>query len=255
MGMLVDGRWTDKPFPTDASGRFVRDESGFRDRITADGSSGFPAEPGRYHLYVAHACPWAHRALMARVLKRLEGAIGVSWVEPLMLEDGWVFGPGGDDLYGLPALRDLYLKAKPRMTGRVTVPVLWDRVRETIVSNESSEILRMLNDAFAGTADDTVDLYPEGRRDEIDALNDRIYGTVNNGVYRAGFATSQDAYDEAVTALFATLDDLEARLGERRLLAGGEAPSEADWRLFTTLQRFDPVYAIHFKCSVKRIAD
>ena len=254
MGMLVEGRWTRATFPTDGSGRFVRADSAFRDRVVADPRARFPAAAGRYRLYVAHACPWAHRALIGRALKGLEAAIPVSFVEPLMGEDGWRFGAAGDDRYGLPFLRDLYVKAKPDYTGRVTVPVLWDTVEETIVSNESSEILRMLNDAFGGVGTAGGDLYPAPHRDEIDRLNARIYDTVNNGVYRCGFATSQAAYDEAFDSLFATLDELDARLGRQRWLVG-TTPTEADWRLFTTLLRFDPVYYVHFKCNLRRIVD
>jgi len=255
MGLLVEGRWVDRWYETDKSGgRFQRPETVFRDRVTADGASGFPAEAGRYHLYVAHACPWAHRTILFRKLKRLEQAISLSFVEPLMLEGGWTFGPGGDPLHGSRFLHEIYTRAKADYTGRVTVPVLWDRVRETIVSNESAEIIRMLNGAFDAFGDAELDFYPPALRAEIDAVNARVYERVNNGVYRAGFATSQDAYEEAFDALFATLDELDARLGERRWLVGGRI-TEADWRLFTTLVRFDAVYVGHFKCNRRRIAD
>ena len=255
MGRLIEGVWhpTDH-FPT-RDGRFQRTETSFRHSITADGSSGFPAERGRYHLYVSLACPWAHRTLIVRALKGLDEAIPVSVVHPVMADDGWTFGefPGStpDAVNRSRFLREIYLLAKPDYTGRVTVPVLWDKLRKTIVSNESAEILRMFNDAFAGKG---PDLYPAALRDEIDAINRPIYETVNNGVYKCGFARSQAAYDEAFEALFATLDHLEERLSTRRYLVGTQQ-TEADWRLFTTLLRFDPVYFGHFKCNRRRLVD
>ncbi|MDH3262980.1 MAG: glutathione S-transferase family protein [Paracoccaceae bacterium] len=262
MGQLVDGKWYDTG---STEGRFVRTTAKFRNWITPDGApgpsgaGGFPAETGRYHLYVANACPWAHRTLIFRVLKGLRLHIGVSVVHPDMGSDGWTFatdfpGTTGDVLYGLGFLRDLYLKADPHASGRVTVPVLWDARRETVVSNESSEIIRMFNSAFDGLTGNRLDFWPEALRPEIEAVNTRIYDTVNNGVYKAGFATTQAAYDEAVTALFDTLDWLDGRLSGRRYLMG-ERITEADWRLFTTLVRFDAVYHGHFKCARRRLVD
>ncbi|MCL5775524.1 glutathione S-transferase family protein [Limibaculum sp. FT325] len=266
MGLLVEGEWRDQWYDTGKSGgRFVRDTAKFRNWVTPDGApgpsgeGGFAAESGRYHLYVSHACPWAHRTLIFRRLKDLEAHVGFSVVHPLMKADGWTFatdfdGATGDTLMGKRFLRDVYLAANPTASGRVTVPVLWDRERATIVSNESSEIIRMFNSAFDGITGNRLDFYPEALRGEIDQLNERIYDTVNNGVYKAGFATTQGAYDEAVSALFETLDALDARLATRRYLAG-ERLTEADWRLFTTLIRFDAVYVGHFKCNIRRIAD
>lgn len=264
MGLLVDGKWHDRWYDTSSSGRFERSQSQWRDWITVDGkpaegrSRGFKAEPNRYHLYVSLACPWAHRTLIFRVLKKLEKAISVSIVHHLMLENGWTFlpedGATGDTLYGLDFLHQIYTKADPAYSGRVTVPVLWDRKEQTIVSNESSEIIRMLNSAFDEWGDSTVDFYPQALRAEIDAVNEEVYGAVNNGVYRAGFATSQAAYEEAFADLFATLDRLETRLSRQRYLVGDRL-TEADWRLFTTLVRFDPVYVGHFKCNLRRIGD
>jgi glutathionyl-hydroquinone reductase len=265
MGLLVDGAWQDKWYDTRSSGgRFVRSKSVFRNWVTPDGrpgpsgEGGFPAEPGRYHLYVSLACPWAHRTLIFRKLKGLSSMIEVSVVHWHMGEQGWTFetGPGatGDRLHGLSLLHQIYTRAKPDYSGRVTVPVLWDRERQTIVSNESSEIIRMFNSAFDGVGADGPDFYPERLRDEIDRVNGKVYENVNNGVYRSGFATSQEAYEEAVTALFATLDELDGLLGERRYIAGGQI-TEADWRLFTTLLRFDPVYVGHFKCNLRRLVD
>lgn len=266
MGHLVDGQWQDTWYDTKSTGgKFVRSTAKFRNWITADGSAGpsgeggFPAESGRYHLYVSMACPWAHRTLIFRALKGLEPHIDISVVHPDMLSDGWTFetdghGATGDTLYGLPFARDLYIKADPQVSGRVTVPILWDKTRETIVSNESSEIIRMLNSAFNGLTGDTQDFYPEDLRPEIDAVNARVYDDINNGVYKSGFATTQEAYDTAVTALFAALDWVEARLSTRRYLTGDQI-TEADWRLFTTLVRFDPVYHLHFKCNRRRIVD
>jgi glutathionyl-hydroquinone reductase len=265
MGLLVDGKWQDQWYDTRSTGgRFVRSKSAFRNWVTADGrpgpsgEGGFAAEPGRYHLYVALACPWAHRTLIFRKLKGLAPMIDVSVVHWHMGEQGWSFetGPGatGDKLHGLRYLHQIYTRAKPDYSGRVTVPVLWDKQRGTIVSNESSEIIRMFNRAFDGVGADGPDFYPEALRAEIDRLNNKVYENVNNGVYRAGFATSQEAYEEAVTALFETLDELDALLGRRRYLAGDRI-TEADWRLFTTLLRFDPVYVGHFKCNLRRLVD
>jgi glutathionyl-hydroquinone reductase len=266
MGHLIDGVWSDAWYDTAKSGgRFERTTAGFRNWITTDGTpgpsgtGGFPAEAGRYHLYLAYACPWAHRTLIFRALKGLEDLIGVSVVHPDMLRDGWTFdqdfdGATGDRLYGLPFLRDIYTTAEPTVSGRVTVPVLWDRERETIVSNESSEIIRMFNSAFDGITGNTDDYWPQSLREEIDEVNARVYETVNNGVYRAGFATTQAAYDEAATALFDSLDWLEDRLSDSRYLVGDRA-TEADWRLATTLFRFDSVYHLHFKCNRRRLID
>lgn len=265
MGLLVDGKWHDRWYDTSSSGgRFERSQSQWRDWITVDGtpaegrSRGFKAEPGRYHLYVSLACPWAHRTLIFRTLKKLEKVISVSVVNHLMLENGWTFqiedGATGDTLYGLDFLHQIYTKADPAYSGRVTVPVLWDKKEQTIVSNESSEIIRMLNSAFDAWGDAAVDFYPPALRSEIDAVNAQVYGAVNNGVYRAGFATNQAAYDEAFGELFTALDSLEARLSRQRYLVGDHI-TEADWRLFTTLVRFDPVYVGHFKCNLRRIAD
>ncbi|WP_160008239.1 glutathione S-transferase family protein [Rhizobium sp. 18055] len=265
MGMLVDGVWQDVWYDTkETKGHFKRAASQFRNWITADGSAGptgsggFKAEAGRYHLYVSLACPWAHRTLIFRKLKKLEELISVSVVDPLMLEKGWEFkvggGATGDLLFGTKALSDIYVKADPHYSGRVTVPVLWDTKTNTIVSNESSEIIRMFNTAFNGLTGSTADFYPEELRTDIDDLNAVIYDTVNNGVYKAGFATAQDAYSQSVAKLFETLDMLEERLGKDRYLFGSRV-TEADWRLFTTLVRFDPVYVGHFKCNIRRIAD
>lgn len=265
MGMLVDGVWKDVWYDTEKTkGRFQRQDSRFRNWVTADGSAGptgdggFKAEAGRYHLIVSYACPWAHRTLIVRRLKKLEPLISLSVVDPLMLERGWEFknrdGGTADPLFGAQTLAEIYVKADPQFTGRVTVPVLWDKAQGRIVSNESAEIIRMFNSAFDDLTGSTLDLYPADLRAEIDALNARIYDAVNNGVYKAGFATRQDAYEEAVTALFAMLDELEARLSTRRYLMG-DRQTEADWRLFTTLVRFDAVYVGHFKCNIRRIAD
>lgn len=266
MGQLVDGQWHDTWYDTKSTGgAFKRTTAGFRNWITADGSAGlsgeggFAAEAGRYHLYVSHACPWAHRTLIFRKLKGLEDLIDVSVVHPDMLSDGWTFEPDahgatGDKLYGLPFARDIYIKADPSVSGRVTVPILWDRKRETIVSNESAEIIRMFNSAFDGLTGNNLDFWPEALRGEIEEVNTRVYSNVNNGVYKAGFATSQDAYEAAVIPLFETLDWLESRLSQNRYLLG-DTLTEADWRLFTTLVRFDPVYHLHFKCNRARIVD
>ncbi len=255
MGKLVEGVWRDEGYGTGKTGgRFVRWDSPFRNWITADGGGGFKAEAGRYHLYLSWACPWAHRTLIFRKLKKLEGAISVSFVEPLMMDRGWTFGSGGDPLFGSECLYEIYLKAKPGFSGRVTVPVLWDKQQQTIVNNESSEIIRMLNSAFDAFGDSSLDFYPLALRKDIDAINEDVYERVNNGVYRAGFATTQEAYEEAFDGLFAALDSLEDRLSRQRYLVGNQI-TEADWRLFTTLVRFDCVYVGHFKCNLRRIVD
>jgi putative glutathione S-transferase len=265
MGLLVDGQWQDQWYDTKTSGgRFERSAAQFRNWVTADGSpglsgsGGFAAAPGRYHLYVSLACPWAHRTLIFRKLKGLESMIDVSVVHWHMADQGWTFAiddaATGDRLHGLGHLHALYTRAKPDYSGRVTVPVLWDKQRETVASNESSEIIRMFNTAFDDIGAMAGDYYPESLRPEIDAVNERVYDTVNNGVYKAGFATTQDAYEEAVTALFASLDWLEERLSRQRYLVADRL-TEADWRLFTTLVRFDPVYVGHFKCNLRRIVD
>ncbi len=265
MGKMIDGVWHAAKVTEDSSdGTFQRKESGFRDWITADGSPGpdgqraRPAAPGRYHLYVSYACPWAHRALILRALKGLEEAIGVSVVDPVMRDDGWTFGRDhggtGDPLHDSRFLWQLYARARPGYTGKVTVPVLWDRETDTIVSNESAEIIRMLNTAFDHLAAAPGDLYPTEHRAAIDAINADVYDHVNNGVYKAGFATTQQAYENAVRPLFATLDALDARLATRDWLVG-DAMTEADVRLFTTLLRFDAVYHGHFKCNLRRIQD
>ncbi|MBE1208217.1 glutathione S-transferase family protein [Aminobacter carboxidus] len=265
MGLLVEGKWQDRWYDTKSTGgKFVRSHAQWRDFVTADGkpaagrTRGFKAEPGRYHLYVSLACPWAHRTLIFRALKKLEDIISVSVVHHYMGENGWTFraedGATGDTLYGLDYLHQIYTMADPTYSGRVTVPVLWDRQEKTIVSNESSEIIRMLNSAFDAWGDASVDFYPDALRGEIDAVNDLVYPSINNGVYRAGFATTQGAYEEAFNELFAALDTLEDRLSRQRYLVGNTL-TEADWRLFTTLVRFDPVYVGHFKTNLRRIAD
>ena len=265
MGLLIDGKWHDQWYDTGASGgRFIRSESQFRNWITADGSpgpsgeGGFKAEPGRYHLYVSLACPWAHRTLIMRALKGLEDMISISAVHWLMREDGWTFadGPGvvADTLNDARLLHQVYTAAQPDYSGRVTVPILWDKQRRAIVNNESSEIIRMLTRAFDEVGAKPGDYYPAALRAEIDAVNTRVYDGFNNGVYKAGFATSQAAYDEAVAGVFETLDWLEDRLGRQRYLVGGQL-TEADIRLFTTLVRFDEVYHGHFKCNRARIVD
>jgi len=264
MGMLVDGQWTTEGYRYSGSGAFRRDESRFRNWVTADGApgpsgaGGFAAEPGRYHLYVSLACPWAHRTLIMRRLKGLEEAIGVSVVHWLMLENGWTFEPGPgvipDTVNGCRHLYELYQKADREATTRVTVPVLWDKQRETIVSNESAEIIRMLDSAFEACGARGCEYYPEPLRPAIDEINARVYETLNNGVYRCGFARTQAAYVEAVGPLFETLDWLEARLSAQRYVAG-DTLTEADWRLFTTLVRFDAVYHGHFKCNLRRLMD
>lgn len=266
MGQLVDGKWQDVWYDTKSTGgAFKRTTAAFRNWITADGSAGpsgeggFKAESGRYHLYVSYACPWAHRALVFRQIKGLNDHITISAVHPDMLSDGWTFetddhGATGDSLYGLSFARDIYLKADPQISGRVTVPILWDKQRETIVSNESSEIIRMFNSAFDELTGNTDDYWPQAERDAIEIVNARIYDTVNNGVYKSGFATTQDAYDAAVVPLFESLDHIETILAESRYLMGDHI-TEADWRLWTTLIRFDMVYHQHFKCNRKRIVD
>ena len=266
MGQLVDGHWQDVWYDTKTSGgKFVRKDAGFRNWITADGAAGpsgeagFAAASGRYHLYVSYACPWAHRTLVFRALKGLTDHISVSVVHPDMLSDGWTFetddhGATGDTLFNHAFARDIYVRADPGMTGRVTVPILWDKERGTIVSNESSEIIRMFNAAFNDITGNHDDYWPDHMRDDIEAVNARVYDTINNGVYKAGFATTQAAYDAAVGPLFDSLDWLEDRLSTSRYLMG-DAITEADWRLWTTLLRFDPVYHLHFKCNRNRIVD
>ncbi|WP_447749655.1 glutathione S-transferase family protein [Pseudomonas nicosulfuronedens] len=264
MGQLIDGRWQDQWYDTSKDGRFQRENAQRRNWITADGQpgptgeGGFRAEAGRYHLYVSLACPWAHRTLIYRQLKGLESLIDVSVVSWLMLEDGWTFdkalGSTGDQLDSLDFLHQRYTRDDAHYTGRVTVPLLWDKHEQRIVSNESAEIIRMFNSAFDGITGNTLDLYPEPLRAQVNELNERIYPVVNNGVYRAGFATTQDAYEEAFKTLFNELDWLEERLSKQRYLAG-EYLTEADVRLFTTLIRFDAVYHGHFKCNLRRLAD
>ncbi len=255
MGMLVDGKWVvDGPDPRHKAGAFQRADTQFRDWITVDGGSDYPAEAGRYHLYVSNACPWAHRTLIFRKLKGLEAAISVSYVAPLMLEDGWTLAEGADPVAGFRCMHQVYALARPDYTGRASVPVLWDKRRGTIVNNESSEIIRMFNSAFDGIGAGGTDYYPADLRAEIDAVNQRIYTTLNNGVYKSGFATDQAVYEETFDALFDTLDWLEGRLAGHRYLVGDRL-TEADWRLFTTLVRFDAVYYGHFKCNLRRIVD
>ncbi|MEM9048054.1 MAG: glutathione S-transferase family protein [Pseudomonadota bacterium] len=266
MGQLVDGVWETGWYDTKASdGRFVRSTTTFRNWITPDGApgptgeGGFAAASGRYHLYVSYACPWAHRTLIFRAIKDLTPHITVDVVHPDMLSDGWTFATGfdgatGDGLLGTKFLREVYTAADPGISGRVTVPVLWDKTRATIVSNESSEIIRMFNSAFNDLTGNRADFHPHPLHSAIDAINDRIYETVNNGVYRSGFASTQAAYDEAVRALFDTLDWLEDRLAGQRYLTGPQI-TEADWRLLPTLLRFDPVYHGHFKCNRRRLVD
>jgi putative glutathione S-transferase len=263
MGVLIEGKWVDGELPqeTGPGGEFMRADSRFRDRITADGSSGYKAEPGRYHLYVSHGCPWAHRTLIYRSVKKLEDAITVSHSVPGLRKQGWTFEADPafpdctpDTVNGFHYLHEAYTATDPRYTGKVTVPTLWDKKRRRIVNNESPDIIRMLNSEFAGIAGDDTDFYPEPLRAEIDRVNDVVYANVNNGVYRCGFARSQSAYEAAYDALFATLDDLEARLSRQRYLVGGRI-TEADWRLFPTLVRFDVAYFSLFRCNRQRIAD
>ena len=263
MGLMIDGIWKDQWYDTDASkGEFVRENSRFRDWVTKDGrlgpdsSQGYPPETDRYHLYVSLACPWAHRTLIMRSLKKLQQLIPVSTVKPEMLEHGWELGGSGsaceDSVNGFQYLHQLYMAANPKYTGRVTVPVLWDKKNRTIVSNESSEIIRMFNSSFNAFSDVSFDYYPETLRPEIDEINEYVYQYVNNGVYRCGFATTQIAYEEAFSDLFKALDELDRRLSSQRYLVGSQI-TEADWRLFTTLVRFDAVYYGHFKCNKKHI--
>ncbi len=265
MGLLVEGQWRADWYDTEANeGEFKREDAGFRDWVATDdmavpdGVDRFPPQPNRYHLFVSYACPWAHRTLIFRELKGLQSLIGVSVVDPEMLDNGWTFSrqfPGNEDpLHESTRLYQLYQRARPNYTGRVTVPVLWDRERNTIVSNESADIIRMFNGAFDAQTGNRFDFYPKALRKDIDAINARVYENVNNGVYRAGFATRQSPYEKAFTALFETLDALETLLGRQRYLVGDRL-TEADWRLFTTLIRFDAVYVGHFKCNRNRIAD
>ncbi len=261
MGFLLEGVWRDDWYDTEKTGgRFVRQDSAFRNWVTADGGpgpsgkGGFTAEAGRYHLYVSLACPWAHRTLIYRKLKGLEDAIGVSVVNPMWREFGWTLDEGADPVNAKRFLYEIYAKSKPDYVGRVTVPVLWDKKTRAIVNNESSEIIRMFNTAFNALGDASVDFYPKDLQGEIDAINALVYDRVNNGVYKAGFATAQDAYEEAFSALFETLDGLEGRLSKARYLTGPRI-TEADWRLFTTLVRFDAVYVTHFKCNKRRLVD
>lgn len=266
MGLLIDGVWSDAWYDTKASqGKFVRDIARFRNWVTKDGTAGpsgeagFAAEAGRYHLYVSYACPWAHRTLIMRSLKGLEDYISISVVHPYMVEDGWTFatdfnGATGDTLMGKRFMRDVYIESYDKVSGRVTVPVLWDKKQHCIVSNESSEIIRMFNSAFDHLTGNTRDFWPEAMRDEIEQVNELVYHNVNNGVYKSGFATDAAVYASEVTAVFEALDKLEARLSQQRYLMGAKF-TEADIRLFATLIRFDPVYVGHFKCNLKRIYD
>lgn len=265
MGLLVDGQWEDQWYDTwSTGGRFVRSDAQFRNWITPDGSAGpgggegFKAEAGRYHLYVSLACPWANRTLILRALKGLEQMISVSVVHPFMGEKGWTFEPGpgvvGDPVGQAHYLYEVYLRAQAGYSGRVTVPVLWDLKRNTIVNNESAEIIRMLNSAFDGIGAREGDYSPESLLPEIDAVNAHVYDTINNGVYKVGFATAQEVYEQEVQKLFASLNELDTRLENQQYLLGDRV-TEADWRLFTTLIRFDAVYHGHFKCNVKRLVD
>ena len=265
MGLLVDGQWQDKWYDTEASGgRFEREDAGFRNWVTVNGSAGpsgvggFKAEANRYHLYVSLACPWAHRTTIYRKLKGLEDMISLSVVHPFMGDKGWTFAEGAgviaDPIVNASYLYEVYVAAKPDYTGRVTVPILWDKKTNTIVSNESSEIIRMLNSAFDEVGATAVNFLPAELLAEIDAVNEFVYSAINNGVYKAGFATTEAAYKEAVVVLFDALDTLEARLANQRYLLG-DTITEVDWRLFTTLVRFDAVYVGHFKCNIRRIVD
>ncbi len=265
MGLLQNGKWVDQWYDTKKSdGRFVRKDASFRNWVTGDGSTGpsgkggFKAERGRYHLYISYACPWAHRTLIFRALKGLQEMVSLSVVHWHMGENGWTFESGegvlGDPINNVQFMHQVYTAAEPEFSGRVTVPVLWDKKTRTIVSNESSEIIRMFNVAFDDVGAKKGDYYPQHLRSQIDGLNLRIYETLNNGVYRSGFATTQSAYEEAVVPLFETLEFLEQILSSQRYLTG-DSITEADWRLFTTLVRFDPVYVGHFKCNLKRIVD
>ena len=265
MGLLVEGQWLDQWYDTGSNdGKFARSESQFRNWVTADGSAGpsgeggFKAEADRYHLYVSLACPWAHRTLIFRKLKGLDSMITVSVVNPYMREHGWTFiedeGVVADTIFNADYMHQIYTAADPKYSGRVTIPVLWDKKQNKFVSNESSEIIRMFNSAFDGVGAKAGDYYPEALRAEIDSINDKVYDNVNNGVYKSGFATTQHAYEDAVFPLFETLDELEHILSKQRYLVG-EQITEADWRLFTTLIRFDAVYHGHFKCNLKQIED
>ncbi|MCC2615477.1 glutathione S-transferase family protein [Aestuariibacter halophilus] len=259
MGLLVDGHWQDQWYDTKSSGgKFKRQASQFRDAISDSPDARFAPESGRYHLYVSLACPWAHRTLIFRALKQLDAHIDVSVVSPDMLEHGWTFaeypGTTGDRLYGCDYLHQIYTRAKPDITTRVTVPVLWDKHHQTIVSNESADIIRMFNSAFNGLTGNQDDYYPQAHRHAIDEINQFVYDNINNGVYKTGFATTQAAYEEAFEQLFAALDEVEHRLSGQRYLVA-DVLTEADWRLFTTLVRFDAVYVGHFKCNRRRIAD
>ncbi len=265
MGLLIDGVWHDEWYDTEKTqGRFLRKDSQFRNWVTPDGSpgisgkGGFKAEVGRYHLYISYACPWACRALIFRAIKGLEDIVSLSVVNWLMRENGWTFEPAEgvipDTVNNVNFLHELYTKVEPNYTGRVTVPVLWDKQTGMIVNNESSEIIRMFNSAFDGVGATEGDYYPENLRSEIDAINDRIYNTVNNGVYKAGFATTQEAYEEGLYPLFESLDWLESILSKQRYLTGNTV-TEADWRLFSTLIRFDAVYVAHFKCNIRELQD
>ena len=258
MGYLENGIWREGRDARTVNGEFIRRDAQFRARVTADGSGGFPAEAGRYHLYVSTSCPWAHRTLIFLKLKGLEDAISVSVVDPVIANEGWEFSNGAgcvpDTVNGFNRLYQVYTKANPDYTGRVSVPVLWDKKTGTIVNNESSEIIRMLNSEFDAFASSHEDYYPKALRSEIDAVNELVYPNINNGVYRAGFATTQEAYEGAFDSVFGALDQLESRLAHGRYLVG-EPVTEADWRLFPTLVRFDAVYHGHFKCNLRRIAD
>jgi len=261
MGLLVDGVWRDEQHSERTpAGRFVRPATRFRNWVTADGGAGptgedgFPAARGRYHLYVSLACPWAHRTLIMRRLKGLDEVVSISVTEPLYGPHGWRFGESPDSVNGASELAEIYLRADPKYTGRVSVPVLWDKERRTIVNNESAEIIRMFNDAFGRFTNVRTDYYPAPLREDIDRINTLTYENINNGVYRAGFATAQEPYEEAFRAVFGALDEIEQRLSRRRYLAGADM-TEADWRLFPTLVRFDAVYYSHFKCNLRRIRD
>jgi len=258
MGLMVDGKWTTEWYQPDSKGRFKRPQTKFHHQVTADGSSGFKAESGRYHLYVSHACPWAHRTMIMRKLKKLEDVISVSVVDPLMADDGWQFSdyPGAitDIVNERRYLHEIYSMTDRQYSGRVTVPVLWDKQNKTIVNNESREIMRMLDTEFDAFGDSSVTFYPESLREKIDETITANYETINNGVYRTGFATTQSAYDEALMQLFDALDRCNEILGKQRYLCG-DVITEADWCLFTTLLRFDAVYVGHFKCNLRRIVD
>jgi len=257
-GMLVNGQWTHEVYKQDTQGRFMRNPTKFRNWVKADSSTDFQPESGRYHLYVSYACPWAHRTLIMRKLKGLEEAITLSIVDPFMDEEGWVFSdaPGciPDTVNGARYLREVYVKADPKCTGRVTVPILWDKETGTIVNNESREIIRMFDTEFAAIANSDISFYPDDLQAQIDQTIDAIYQPINNGVYRSGFATTQNAYEEAVTELFKALEHWEGILGKQRYLCSDRL-TEADWCMFTTLLRFDPVYYVHFKCNLNRIVD